>query len=157
MNAISFLLDVSTKIVSDGTEAAASQAAPATASIGAKMMENPIMVVIFYCVVLFIAMYFFSIRPTRKREMKLAEMRNSVEIGDMVVTNSGMFGKVVDITAECMIIEFGTNKGVRIPVMKYEIYGKKEPNLTNKVEEVPAPERKKGLGGLFGKKQEEEK
>ncbi|NLK37006.1 MAG: preprotein translocase subunit YajC [Epulopiscium sp.] len=121
------------------------------------MMENPIMVVIFYCVVLFIAMYFFSIRPTRKREMKLAEMRNSVEIGDMVVTNSGMFGKVVDITAECMIIEFGTNKGVRIPVMKYEIYGKKEPNLTNKVEEVPAPERKKGLGGLFGKKQEEEK
>ncbi len=157
MNAFSFLLDVSTKVVSSGSAAAQPAATPATAAFGAKIMQNPIMVVVFYCVVLFIAMYFFSIRPTKKREMKLAEIRNAIEIGDMVVTNSGMFGKVVDITAECMIVEFGTNKGVRIPVLKYEIYGKREPNLTNKVEEAPEAESKKGFGGLFGKKKEEGK
>lgn len=153
MNAFSFLLDVSTKIAPSGGGEATTQAANAT--FGAKMMQNPIMVIVFYCVVLFIAMYFFSIRPTKKREMKLAEMRNSIDIGDMVVTNSGMFGKVVDITAECMVLEFGTNKGVRIPVLKYEIYGKKEPNLTNKVEETPEEEKPKGFS-LFGKKKAED-
>ena len=52
-----------------------------------------------------------------------------------------MFGKVVDITAECYVIEFGTNRGVRIPVIKQEVYAKKEPNLSNKPEEEPVPKR----------------
>ena len=79
-------------------------------------------------------------------------MRENIKIGDPVLLANGMFGKVVDITAECYVIEFGTNRGVRIPVIKQEVYAKKEPNLSNKPEEEPVPEKKP----LFGSKKKDE-
>ena len=161
MSLTTFLLDVSTPIIpSGGTQAAApvadaaSQAAQQQATGG--FASNPFMVIVMYCVIIFAVMYFFSIRPTRKREQKLEEMRKSISVGDTVLLNSGLFGKVADITAECFVIEFGTNKGVKIPVLKQEVFAKKEPNLSNKEIEQPKPEKeKKGFLGL-GKKKESE-
>ena len=152
-----FLLEVTTKITpSDPGAAAATADAAATAATNvswtARLMQNPAMVVVVYCVILFAAMYFFSIRPTKKREQKMAQIRESIQVGDNVILNSGMFGKIADITAECFVIEFGTNKGVRIPVLKHEVFGKREPNLTNKVEEVAPPPKR----GLFGRKPAED-
>jgi len=40
------------------------------------------------------AMYFFMIRPQRRRVREQQELQRSIEIGDDVVTTSGMFGKV---------------------------------------------------------------
>lgn len=163
MNLTTFLLDVSTPIIPSGggTQAAApvadaaSQAAQQQAAGG--FASNPFMVIIMYCVIIFAVMYFFSIRPTRKREQKLEEMRNAISVGDTVVLNSGLFGKVADITAECFVIEFGTNKGVKIPVLKQEVFGKREPNLSNKEIEQPKEEKeKKGFLGLGKKKEESE-
>lgn len=150
MNPVLFLLDTSTKITpSGGTQAAADTAAQTGGSFMDNIMANPVMVVVFYCVVLFVAMYFFSVRPQRKREQKMTEMRNAIQIGDDVVLNNGMFGKVVDVAAECFVIEFGLNKSIRIPVVKQEVLGRAEPNLSNKVEEpVEAPKKP----GLFSKK-----
>ena len=39
-----------------------------------------------------------------------------LKIGDWVLLNSGMYGKVVNIVNECLIVEFGTNKSIMIPV-----------------------------------------
>ena len=39
-------------------------------------------------------------------------------------------GKVVDETHDAWIIEFGMNRGVRIPVAKTEVFGKAELNLS---------------------------
>lgn len=110
--------------------------------------SNPVMIIVVYCVALVVIMYFLSVRPTQKREKKLAEMRNSVEIGDSIVTNSGFYGKVVDTTYDCFIVEFGLNKGVRVPVAKTEIYSKAEPNMSN---EAPPHVEEPKKRGLFGK------
>ncbi len=158
MSLSTFLLDVSTPIIPGGTQAAAPvvDAAAQQGQQAASGGGNPFMVIIMYCVIIFGVLYFFSIRPTRKREQKLEEMRSGIAIGDMVLLNSGLFGKVTDITAECFIIEFGTNKGIKIPVLKQEVFGKREPNLSNKEIEEPKEEPKKqGLFGL-GKKKEKE-
>jgi len=40
------------------------------------------------------AMYFFMIRPQRRRVREQQELQRSIEIGDDVVTTSGIFGKV---------------------------------------------------------------
>lgn len=158
MSLSTFLLDVSTPIIPSGgtqaaapvVDAAAQQTQQATGGFG----SNPLMVIVMYCVIIFAVLYFFSIRPTRKREQKLEEMRSSIAVGDTVLLNSGLFGKVADITAECFVIEFGTNKGVKIPVLKQEVFGKREPNLSNKEIEPPKQETKKqGIFG-FGKKKE---
>lgn len=90
---------------------------------------------LLYIVGLVALFYFFGIRPQRKREKELKTMQDAVKTGDWVMTSSGFYGVVVDITDQVFIVEFGTNKSVRIPVRKSEIIGNKEPNLTNKPSE----------------------
>lgn len=87
---------------------------------------------ILYILGLVALFYFFAIRPQKKREKELQTMQSNIKLGDWVLTSSGMYGKVVDITDQVFIVEFGTNKSVCIPVRKSEIMGNKEPNLTNK-------------------------
>ena len=72
MNFANFLLEVSTKVdPSGGAGAAASTAGSAantaTAAAGG-FMSNPISMVVIYCIVIFGALYFFSIKPKKKRE-----------------------------------------------------------------------------------------
>ena len=132
--------------------AASSSSGSSTAAGG---FNNPIVLILMYCVVIFGVMYFFSIRPQKKKQAAMEDMRKSIGIDDSVLLANGMYGKIVDVTAECYIIEFGTNRGVRIPVLKQEVYAKREPNLTNKVEEVAAPE-KKSLLSAFSKKKDDD-
>lgn len=111
------------------------------------LMNNSGMLIVGYCVLLVVVMYFFSIRPNQKKEKQLAEQRSAIAVGDMVVTNHGMFAKVVDITHECFVLEFGMNKGVNIPVLKGEVFGKREPNLSNEAPVVEEAPKKKGFFG----------
>lgn len=83
-----------------------------------------------YIVGLIALFYFFAIRPQKKKEKELKSIQNSIGVGDWIMTSSGFYGKVVDIADQVFVVEFGTNKGVRIPVRKSEIIGNKEPNLT---------------------------
>ena len=40
------------------------------------------------------AMYFFMIRPQRRRTREAQELQRSIEVGDEIVTTSGVFGKI---------------------------------------------------------------
>ena len=46
---------------------------------------------------------------------------DSIEIGDYVLTTSGFYGVVIDITDDDVIVEFGNNKNCRIPMRKTAI------------------------------------
>ena len=48
---------------------------------------------------------------------QLAEM----EVGDTVLTTSGFYGVIIDITDDDLIVEFGNNKNCRIPMQKAAI------------------------------------
>ncbi len=61
------------------------------------------------------------IRPQKKEQKRLASMVNSMEVGDAVVTTSGFYGIVIDITEEDVVVEFGNNKNCRIPMKKSAI------------------------------------
>lgn len=71
--------------------------------------------------VIFAVMYFLMIRPQQKEQKRIQAMLNSLEIGDAVVTTSGFYGIVIDITDEDVICEFGNNKNCRIPMRKAAI------------------------------------
>ena len=88
-----------------------------------------ISMVLIYGVVIGL-MWFILIRPQKKQQKQIAEMQNSVKVGDSVLLNSGMYGKVMDIIGETLIVEFGLNKSVRIPVLKSTVAKVAEPNLT---------------------------
>ncbi len=79
------------------------------------------MLMIVYIVIIGAAMYFFAIRPQKKEQKRMSAMLASLEVGDTVVTTSGFYGVVIDITDEDCIVEFGSNKNCRIPMKKSAI------------------------------------
>ena len=79
---------------------------------------------------LIVAMYFLMFRGPRKREKQAKEMQANLRAGDNVVVTGGMFGRIADVGGDCFIVEFGTNRGVRIPVLKSDVLGVREPKLT---------------------------
>ena len=55
---------------------------------------------IIWMVIIFGIMYFLMIRPQKKEQKRLQAMLNSMEVGDSVVTTSGFYGVVIDMTEE---------------------------------------------------------
>ena len=76
---------------------------------------------IIWMVVLFGIMYFLMLRPQKKERKRLQAMLNDMEVGDSIVTTSGFYGVVIDMTDEDVIVEFGNNKNCRIPMRKQAI------------------------------------
>ena len=71
--------------------------------------------------------YFVAIRPQNKEKKKMAELLASVAVGDTVLTSSGFYGVVIDMTDDTVIVEFGNNKNCRIPMQKTAIVQVEKP------------------------------
>jgi preprotein translocase subunit YajC len=79
------------------------------------------MSMIILLVAMFALMYFMMIRPQKKEQKRMQEMLSSMEVGDAVVTTSGFYGILIDISDDDVIVEFGNNKNCRIPMRKEAI------------------------------------
>jgi preprotein translocase subunit YajC len=64
-----------------------------------------------------VIMYFILIRPQKQKEKQANAMRESLEIGDEVVTNGGIIGLVVNIKDDSVVIETGGDRS-KIRVLK---------------------------------------
>ena len=82
---------------------------------------------IMWLVIMFGMMYFLMIRPQKKEQKRLQAMLNSMEVGDSIVTTSGFYGVIIDMTEEDVIVEFGNNKNCRIPMQKSAIAAVEKP------------------------------
>ena len=76
---------------------------------------------IVWMVVLFAIMYFLFLHPHKKQQKRLHAMLHDMEVGDSIVTTSGFYGVIIDMTEEDVIVEFGNNKNCRIPMRKQAI------------------------------------
>ncbi|MBC5787166.1 MULTISPECIES: preprotein translocase subunit YajC [Clostridiaceae] len=82
-----------------------------TAATGGASMFMPIILL----VLMFVVMYFLIIRPQKKKDKQAAEMRNSLQVGDEVVTIGGIIGRVVVLKDDYIVIETGSDRSkVRI-------------------------------------------
>ncbi|MBQ5601357.1 MAG: preprotein translocase subunit YajC [Clostridia bacterium] len=64
-----------------------------------------------------IVMYFIMIRPQKKQQKQIEDMRNNLEVGDEITTIGGIIGKIVSIKEETCIIETGRD-GVRMRILR---------------------------------------
>ena len=60
---------------------------------------------IIMIVLMFAVIYFFMIRPQAKKQKKEKRFQNSLEKGLYVVTNSGIHGKVLEVSNTTCVIE----------------------------------------------------
>lgn len=136
MNLLLSLLTEAPVVVMESVSEAATQAAATAqtatqaAQAGGGMGFGTIGMII-YVLALVAIFYFLAIRPSRKRDKELKEMQAAIQIGDDVMTSSGFYGKVVEMNDQVVTVEFGTNRGVRIPIKKSEIIGNKAPNVSS--------------------------
>ena len=49
-----------------------------------------------------VLLYFFMIRPQKKKEKQAADMRNSIEVGDGITTIGGIVGRVASIKEDTL-------------------------------------------------------
>ena len=75
----------------------------------------------------FDALWFFLFRPQSKERKRIAGMLANMEVGDCVLTTSGFYGIIIDITDDTVIVEFGNNKNCRIPMKKTAVVEVEKP------------------------------
>ena len=68
-------------------------------------------------VVMFVVLYFFMIRPQKKQEREVNEMRNNLKVGDEITTIGGIIGKIISIKEETVMIETGHDR-TKIRILK---------------------------------------
>lgn len=65
-------------------------------------------------ILIIVVFYFFMIRPQMKRQKELATFRNSIAKGDKVVTTGGIYGKIVDIKDNTVLLQVDDNVKIRV-------------------------------------------
>ena len=68
-----------------------------------------------------IVFYFFIYRPQKKQEKEVTDMRNSIELGDVVVTTGGIIGMVVKIKEDMLLIESSGDR-TKIQIQKWAVH-----------------------------------
>lgn len=76
---------------------------------------------IIYLVAIMGFLYLIMWRPQKKEQKRVSAMLAAMAIGDSVLTTSGFYGVILDITDDTVIVEFGNNKNCRIPMQKAAI------------------------------------
>ncbi len=71
-------------------------------------------------VLMMVAFYFLFIRPQKKREKQIKDMRENLKVGDEIITIGGIKGTIVLIKEDYLILETSGNKS-RIDLMKWGV------------------------------------
>ena len=111
--------------------------------------------------------YFIIYRPQKKQERETANMRSSIELGDVIVTSGGIIGMVVKVTDEMLLIETSGNR-TKIQIQKWAVQSVLEKANEPETKEVKSVKVDSGIKmkqkedksekkSLFGKKNSEDK
>ncbi len=88
---------------------------------GAVAGQSSIIMVVAYVVIIAAFFYFAMVRPQKKERQRMQALYESLAVGDSVLTSSGFYGVIIDISDDTVIVEFGNNKNCRIPMQKAAI------------------------------------
>ncbi len=70
--------------------------------------------------VLIVLMYFLMIRPQKKKDKQIQDMRRNLQVGDEIVTIGGICGKIVKTKDETIVIQVGADK-VKFEMMRWSV------------------------------------
>ncbi len=90
---------------------------------------------LLFPILLIFVFYFLLIRPQKKREKEVKEMRNNLRIGDRIITIGGISGKILKIKDDKITIEIGSDK-TKLDMMRWAISSLDQPSKV-------APEKSK--------------
>lgn len=71
-------------------------------------------------VLIMVVFYFMLIRPQKKRDKEVQKMRESVEVGDEIITAGGIVGRLVTIKDDTIVLETAESRS-KIRVARWAI------------------------------------
>lgn len=74
---------------------------------------------LLFLVAIMLIFYFFMIRPQTKKAKDQRKFLEAIAKGDKIVTNGGIYGKIIGITDKCYIIE--SEGGTKLKIDKSAI------------------------------------
>lgn len=83
-------------------------------------MNSSTLVNLLPIVLLFVLMYFLMIRPQKKKDKQIKDMRNSLTVGDEIITIGGLCGKIVKTKDETIVVQAGADK-VKFEMMRWAV------------------------------------
>ncbi len=83
-------------------------------------MDQNLLIRILPLLLLIAVMYFLLIRPQRKKEKELTNMRSSLKAGDTIITIGGIHGKVVKVKEDSLVIQVGADK-LKMEITKWAV------------------------------------
>ena len=89
----------------------------ATAS-GQQGGSSLVTMILIYAVI-FGAMYFIMIRPQKKKQKEEKRMRENLQIGDEIVTIGGIYGRVISLKEDTIVIESQSDHSMRKCRIRY--------------------------------------
>ena len=96
-------------------------------------MNNPIVLILFYVVIIG-GFWWLLMRPQKKEQKRVQLMLSELAVGDTVLTTSGFYGVLIDISDDDVIVEFGNNKTCRISMQKKAIAQVEKPSDSTSAE-----------------------
>jgi preprotein translocase subunit YajC len=111
-------------------------------------------------IVLFFVLWFFIMRPQKKKDNEVKKMRNSLQEGDEVVTIGGIIGRVLTVKEDSVVLYVGSDK-TKVEFKRWAV-GEvtKKSDKAAKAEPVAGEEQepaKRKIKKLARKEDEEEK
>lgn len=82
--------------------------------------------------------YFLLIRPENKKKKAMAQMRESLSVGDQITTIGGVVGTICAVKENTIVLETGADR-VRVEFTKWAVSTKG----TQTTEDAPAPKDEK--------------
>jgi preprotein translocase subunit YajC len=77
---------------------------------------------ILFLVLIFAAMYFFMIKPQRKRQKEQQELVQELRRGDKVVTSGGIYGQIENLSQDTVVLR--VESGATMRVARTSVIGK---------------------------------
>lgn len=86
-----------------------------TSNVAANPQQGSMLGMIVYCLVIMAILYFFMIRPNKKRMAEYQKMLDSIKVGNRVLA-AGIYGTVKSVNEKTISLEIA--KGVVVEVNK---------------------------------------
>jgi preprotein translocase subunit YajC len=74
---------------------------------------NPLMSFLPFILII-VVFYFFMIRPQMKKQKEVAAFRNSLAKGDKVITTGGIYGKIIEMKDNTVMLQVDDNVKIKV-------------------------------------------
>ena len=88
-----------------------------------------------------VVFYLFLIRPQKKKDKEISNMRGSLREGDEVITIGGIYGKIIRAKEDVITLEVGSTK-TRLDVTRWAVGSVVKKNESKPKKEIEEDENK---------------